>query len=485
VGRAAAHGVVLKSNAPWCYVGPAPAFDPSHPAATPAPALAGASGTALEVLETLEVGEEVTLPLWLRGVGGGKQALQLLLQYSDPQKRAAVRYVRHACEVCVLPSLHTEATVTPLQNGEYLLSVGLTNFRSDGLPLAVHEVCALSKLWSVEPMAEPPATATYGEKGTLLLRPQESALLSFRLKPAPSGESDVQAAHWSPGSSPSQSAAPMSEPLKTAVAYMCTDDMVAAFQVSPDLFFQGALPGCASVRCLTPRFSLLAFLQQRQCAVLRKERFAAQSGDTAPRGISSIRRDRAAAAGGAASSAGLLEGASIHPGSAAALCGRYPSELSVLVTWGRGPAKVTGHHQMLALGVGPAAVGPVAVSCPLALTVDAATVVRHDFRAEPSCAFPVTLRVTNLQTRGGACLDFTVEVAKEASEQLGDSSLTWLGAGTHTVKQLAPSQSAALYLSACCDAPGVFQLNRCLVRLADGRVFAFPTQALVAVLPCQ
>jgi len=238
VGRASAHGLFVKSDAPWCYVGKAPSFDLNDPAASPAPALMGASGTALEVLDRLAVGDEVMLPLWLRGVGGGKQALQLLLQYGsrEPQK-PCMRYLRHSCEVCVLPSLHTEVTVTPLQeDAEYLLSVGLTNFCSDALPLVVHDVCALSKLWSVEPLAQPPAAVNYGDKGTLFLRPQESALLNFRVKKAPSSELlAVQEAHWRPSSGPPSASAsspePMSEPLKTAVAYMCTDDMVSAFQV--------------------------------------------------------------------------------------------------------------------------------------------------------------------------------------------------------------------------------------------------------------
>jgi len=237
VGRAPAHGLFVKSDAPWCYVGNAPSFNPSDPAASPAPALMGASGTALEVLDLLPVGEEVMLPLWLRGVGGGKQALHLLLQYGsrEPQK-PCVRYLRHSCEVCVLPSLHTEVTVTPLQeDAEYLLSIGLTNFCSDALPLVVHDICALSKLWTLEPLAEPPAAVSYGDRGTLLLCPQESALLNFRVKRAATSELAVHEAHWNPGSGPlsdsSSSSEPMSEPLKTAVAYMCTDDMVSAFQV--------------------------------------------------------------------------------------------------------------------------------------------------------------------------------------------------------------------------------------------------------------
>jgi hypothetical protein len=78
-------------------------------------------------------------------------------------------------------------------------------------------------------------------------------------------------------------------------------------------------------------------------------------------------------------------------------------------------------------------------------------------------------------------MDFVIEVARESSEH--ELSLTWLGSGIYTVKQLAPSETTVLDLSACCDVLGIYQLNRFTVRLSDGRLFAFPTQAIVEVLP--
>lgn len=150
-----------------------------------------------------------------------------------------------------------------------------------------------------------------------------------------------------------------------------------------------------------------------------------------------------------------------------------------MVTWGRDAATVSGHNQMRAIGVCPVD-NRAAVPCPLALSVDVAPVVHHNFRAEPSCTFPVTLRLTNLLTSHDAPMDFVIEVARESFEV--ESSLTWLGSGICTVNELKASEEVELSLSACCDVPGIYQLNRFTVRLPDGRLFAFPTQAIVEIL---
>lgn len=150
-----------------------------------------------------------------------------------------------------------------------------------------------------------------------------------------------------------------------------------------------------------------------------------------------------------------------------------------MVTWGRDAATVSGNNQMRAIGVCPVD-NHAAVPCPLALSLEVAPVVHHNFRAEPSCTFPVTLRLTNLLTSHDAPMDFVIEVARESSELV--SSLTWLGSGIYTVNELKASEEVELGLSAYCDVPGIYQLNRFNVRLPDGRLFAFPTQAIVEVL---
>lgn len=74
----------------------------------PASALVGTSGTLMKInlgsRSSLAPGEVLRVPIWIRGVGGGKQTLKLLLHYTrasiDGAPQRFVRYVRYECEVC-------------------------------------------------------------------------------------------------------------------------------------------------------------------------------------------------------------------------------------------------------------------------------------------------------------------------------------------------------------------------------------------------
>jgi hypothetical protein len=107
----------------------------------------------------LEPGEAINIPIWLRGVGGGKQSLKVLLQYTprESMSRSSVRYVhferevscRGLCtfvsetarilmfclkQICILPSLQVFASLAPCaqQYSQFILSMVVTNFRADG-----------------------------------------------------------------------------------------------------------------------------------------------------------------------------------------------------------------------------------------------------------------------------------------------------------------------------------------------------------------
>lgn len=68
---------------------------------SPSKHLIGSSGTLNLIGQSeccLEAGENMTLPIWIRGVGGGKQILKLILQYSSEDGKT-VRYIRKTIEV--------------------------------------------------------------------------------------------------------------------------------------------------------------------------------------------------------------------------------------------------------------------------------------------------------------------------------------------------------------------------------------------------
>ncbi|CAN0333439.1 unnamed protein product, partial [Discosporangium mesarthrocarpum] len=138
-------------------------------------------------------GETVAIPLWVRGRGGGRQTLRMLLRYkrslsvtegtdADGVEREVAlegeggeeghtsagkavqsfeRYSPLCVEMSVLPSLSVSANVLPSYShrGEYFLSLEATNYRSNGderggkREINIYKVCAISRCWNMEPLA--------------------------------------------------------------------------------------------------------------------------------------------------------------------------------------------------------------------------------------------------------------------------------------------------------------------------------------------
>ena len=74
--------------------------------------------------------------------------------------------------------------------GEYLLSLVLTNFRSDGAPhernLMIHDVCGVSSAWLIEPINVNGNESVVGTPGAPIVKLswQECVILTFRVRPA-------------------------------------------------------------------------------------------------------------------------------------------------------------------------------------------------------------------------------------------------------------------------------------------------------------
>lgn len=468
-GQAGASNIFLKANVPWLYVGAEP-LDGNSSAllgALPTASLLGSSGTVICVGRdgvVLGAGAEVNLPVRLRGVGGGKQTLKFLLQYSPEDSTGqatphTIRYVRHAWEVCVLPSLHMFATVTQLANapGEYVLSILLTNFCSDngdteGCSISIHDVCCLSDTWSIEPLNSLPRASAADR--TIVVHNQESITLCYQVRRF--GHKQAIVSNWGPAATVAQGNKPRSPALNSALSYLCVDDMVAT--------------------------------HQQHCDVLRKSREAAQSAQSGPRGISSVRRDRAAEV----SSTGDDQNVKHNPSSLEALCARHPSDLSLLVTWGAARLQnlsgssvalpVNGYHQIVPVSVSPSQSHTNA--CPVSVDITQPSMaMHHDFVAHPVCQIPLTVRVTNLVLpEEGEPIDFEVEVIQDSWESCDELALTWIGALKRTIRSLEPAGSVDVALCACVPGPGRYDLNHFSVRLLfNGRHFSFPVHRAVSV----
>ena len=201
--------------------------------------------------------------------------------------------------------------------------------------------------------------------------------------------------------------------------------------------------------------------------------------ENAPRSVSSVRRERAAE--GAHTHDGDMQpvNSSRHPGSAAGLCGRYPHDLAVVVTWNADGKErlVTGHHQFAGVHVCPQQSLDVSKDCALAVDVHLPAMVHHNF-GSGDCVVPVTVRVSNQFFEGdGHNLDFVLE----ATESRG-SAVRWLGAVQQSVNGLAPADSVDICFCASISVPGVFDLNNFGIRMhGSDKIYTFPIQAIVSV----
>ena len=142
--------------------------------------MVGVSRTVFRVVTgtLLAKGATVRVPVWVRGLGGGKQTLRILVRYerhgalatassSAPAFSSALisaaageeyRYTEVSQDVCVLPSVSMTPSVSPSYAcpGECVLSLNVSNYRTDGdareREVVLHSVIALSRLWKLEPI---------------------------------------------------------------------------------------------------------------------------------------------------------------------------------------------------------------------------------------------------------------------------------------------------------------------------------------------
>ncbi len=598
-GRAPAGDILLRSSLAWLVVGSASAILPvGHSASVPTeaappeaqPTTEGRAPVACAVGSTgrlwramvrdgngatavplvLQPGEGVMLPLWLRGDGGGKQTLRLVVQYlpcngdgvlaKPPTKTASwgtghlapsvvraasagagappafARRVRLCAELLVLPSVSVSATVRPSYDRatEHVLSVQLTNYRSDGDVVArdvrARHICMFSDAWELRPFGTAAESMdvvkdTSGALCGALLRWQERITLHYRLLPR--GEARAGSAH---GAYCSEWAVDTSE------------QALGASTVGPSL----------NLLCVEH-----AALQHRDAAAeLQRERALSRAseegGGDQPRSIQAIRRDANAHSDepshgegepdAKGSGDGQRESQSVAATSPASLCSGAPT-IALAVLWEFDPAQSSasgeaasaeplldlaaasatmtqtrsGQHHVLALPIIPTPEASRNRRCPLTLTLQYASKLTHDFGPDEqrSAELPIVVSVTNrlCESEGTPC-DFVFEVTNRpertaatadgvapaarggASANPGSvaGSLTmWLGTTRKSVRQLAPGKTTQIRLRACFLGPGVFDLNAFRVTMAAAGSqdsagapppsisFSFPTQYLITV----
>lgn len=509
------------------------------------------------------------LPLWLRGDGGGKQTLRLVVQYlpcngdgvlaKPPTKTASwgtghlapsviraaaagagappafARHVRLCAELLVLPSVSVSATVRPSYDRatEHVLSVQLTNYRSDGdvvtRDVRARHICMFSDAWELRPFgtAAEAMDVVKDNSGALcgaLVRWQERITLHYRLLPR--GEARAGIAHG---------------------AY-CSEWAIDTSEQALGVSTAGPSTNLLCVEHAALQHRDAAAELQRERALSRA---AEEGGGDQPRSIQAIRRDANAHSdepshGEAAPDTkgtgdGQRESQSIAATSPASLCSGAAS-IALAVLWEFEPARSSvsgeaaseplldlasasatlaqtrsGQHHVLALPIIPTPEASRNRRCPLTLTLQYASKLTHDFGPDEqrSAELPIVVSVTNrlCESEGTPC-DFVFEVTNrpERTAMAADGAtpatrggasgnpgsvagnLTmWLGTTRKSVRQLAPGKTTQIRLRACFLGPGVFDLNAFRVTMAAAGAqdsagppspsisFSFPTQYLVTV----
>ena len=163
-GTASASNISLKTNLPWINVD-----SPNVPllAGEPTPYCIGPSGTltslplddpTLKSPGVLQPGESVDIPVFIRTSHGGNHAFYMLYRYElwDPTSFSSKRrWLENMFNVPASPSLTLTASLMPSfwKQHEYVLSVEMTNYRSDRsseLDVTLDKLCILSRHYRME-----------------------------------------------------------------------------------------------------------------------------------------------------------------------------------------------------------------------------------------------------------------------------------------------------------------------------------------------
>jgi hypothetical protein len=198
-GTAPSANVSLKTNLPWVSIDSV-----SGPTLTsqPSPHCIGPSGTLTELplddptLKTpgvLEPGESVDIPIIIRTADGGNHDFYMLYRYelyapaSSSSSKAKRRWLQDMFHVPASPSLTLTASLMPSfwKQHEYVLSVEMTNYRSDKsseLDVVLDKLCILSRHYRME-LLEGQLGAFKMEASPFRLGWQERVTLHYRVIP--------------------------------------------------------------------------------------------------------------------------------------------------------------------------------------------------------------------------------------------------------------------------------------------------------------
>jgi hypothetical protein len=453
IGTAASAAATLKTNVPWMHLALAVA-DPGRNDSTSR--CIGPSGTLMSLpIESpnlkkngqLEPGESIDIPVEIRTSGAGKQDFYMLFRYelpkeNDRDKAPRCRWLKKMFEVPVYPSLTLSASIVPsyLNHGEHILSVELTNNRTDSpdnLKLLLEKLTLASWRYRLERIG--------GQLGTAH---SESVELGWQ---------ERVTAHY-----------------RVVAVDADVDDNISL--LSECQFSEvNTQPGNNGSTSLLTFLSLERAHEQFEETVashkiaLARAAAAQDAKSQHPRSIAQIRRANTESTGLDSLEMDLSD--VVHPTSITRLCPRDKDNehIHIVCSWNGEDPTLRGEHHIRGLGVRPL---EKTRGCPITVAADHPSCVSNDFTKGPATVpFSITLRNRLVKT------PVTFEFSIDGSESFDLS-------GVECFKtNLEGGQELSIPMRALIPSVGVYNLQRVRLTVDKGQwvSFLFPLQWLVSV----
>lgn len=452
-GTAGARGLVLKTNLPWINFSRKPKSIPVEEAQKAARSYCvGPSGTLmappirgehLKVSDEIHPGESIEIPVEIQTVGAGKQDFYLLFGYDlvDDVEVAADqanrRWLRKMFEIQVYPSLSMTARVAPSRSqlGEYLLSLELTNGRSDqpdNLEVIMHKLSLVSSSYRLEPIS-----GQFMDDGAKIGW-QERATAHFRVIP-----------------------------------YECTSESCLLSEIVFDIAGQRATSQKAATsslldfNCLeraSRQFEDTWTLYQRDLV-----RAAFEGEDEQPQSISSIRRANTASKmdDEAQGSSWMRE---VSPTSIERLSPASSSleNIHLICSWETADSSISGNRNIQGLQLRPRKENN---TCPIILCADFEDSILHDFGKGPALV-PLKVRLRNQLVTESVRFEFSLDY----------ESLDMIGPG-YFQRSLSASEDVSINLIIMLPAAGVYDLQKVNLKMLGERnsTYTFDFQWIVTL----
>jgi len=387
---------------------------------------------------TLSPGQEVAIPLWVRGAALGPATFSFVFYY-EPAEEKEMRYrvLRQQAHTRVVPAIKTSVLVSLSHSSidGYVLGLDLSNDQAS-FAFSVDQVSSVSGRWAIERLN----SQSYGQ---CTIGPLESTTIFFQVKPIKQ-EGELILTHTeqslTAGVRLSSAGVPFAELLDRA-----RRPAPPSYNTNFTYLHDDPLPPMQSV-VAPERLDVLVFWRAD-----KEDRH----GMLAVRHIALL--PDAAKAGGGSHAKSSIPSFFSSMGSRRSAFDENNEPLTG-AEFRRQIERCRKHQQEVSI--------TRFERLPLRFTISSDVNVAHDFDASSICAVPLTVTIANPSS--DQSLRVTLETIESddkkkhdpRSKGAGLSEFFWLGMTRQCVERLGPLEQRQLQVKACFHKAGIFNVNR-------------------------